>query len=77
MANKRQRKKMYKKQGVWGFDGIVTGNRFDGQIYGIQHGFAIGTLVNFHSEDYHAADCVSKKYPYSQWVCNSHLKKIR
>ena len=77
MSSKRQRKKIYKKMGVWGFDAIVTGVRRDGQVKGIKHGFSIGTLVKFVSESYVACDCKSKDYNYSQWVWKNHLKKIR
>lgn len=76
MSSKRQRKKMYKKIGVWGFEAVIIGNCFRGHR-GTRHHFSIGTAVkiccvlsekSFKCVDYDGFD---------QIVNFNHVKKIR
>lgn len=75
-GSKRQRKKIYKKMGVWGFDAIVTGCRTKAGGHGIKHGIPIGSPVTFLKIDPTSIYCDPPR-GVSQWVHKDHLKKIR
>lgn len=84
MASKRQRKKLYKKMGLWGFDGIIVSN---GSVAvrrnGWFHGFEIGTPVKFMKEqgssprEIHCTGFVVDHGEQWQVVYVADIKKIR
>lgn len=76
MSSKRQRKKIYKKMGVWGFDAIVTGVRSKAGGAGFKHYIPIGMPVKIVAETERAFDCRTTRGDF-QLVWKGHVKKIR